>query len=109
MDGQILIYPNNQITEAGNYLISLGDSIISSISFNYNRSESNSDRLTQENLTENLEKSGIKHYNILNGAKKDLRQEVNQLDEGKPLWKYFIIATLLFLLIEILLIRYLKR
>ena len=109
MDGQILIYPNNQITEAGNYLISLGDSIISSISFNYNRSESNSDRLTQENLTENLEKSGIKHYNILNGAKKDLRQEVNQLDEGKPFWKYFIIAALLFLLIEILLIRYLKR
>ena len=109
MDGQLLIYPNNQITEAGNYLISLGDSIISSISFNFNRSESNPDRLTQDKLTENLEKSGIQHYNILNGARKDLRQEVSQLDEGKPLWKYFIIAALLFLLSEILLIRYLKR
>jgi len=109
MDGQLLIYPNNQITEAGNYFVYLGDSLISSVSFNYNRGESNPERLTQDNLTEYLEKSGIQNYNILNGAKKDLRQAVSQLDEGRPLWKYFIIATLLFLLIEILLIRYLKK
>ena len=109
MDGQLLIYTNNQITESGNYLISLGDSVLTTVSFNYNRSESNPERLTEDNLKENIENSGIGNYNILNGARKDLRQEVSQLDEGKPLWKYFIIAALLFLLSEILLIRYLKR
>lgn len=109
MDGQLLIYTNNQIIESGNYLISLGDSVLTTVSFNYNRSESNPERLTEDNLKENIENSGIGNYNILNGARKDLRQEVSQLDEGRPLWKYFIITALLFLLSEILLIRYLKR
>jgi hypothetical protein len=108
-DGQLLIYPNNQIIEAGNYLITLGDTIITGVSFNYNRSESNPERLTQDKLLESLEKSGLVNFNVLNGAQKELRQEVSQLEEGKPLWKYFIIASLLFLLSEILLIRYLKR
>jgi hypothetical protein len=108
MDGQLYIYTNNQITEAGNYIISIGDSILSNVSFNYDRNESNPEKLTEDQLRKNIEKTGLKNYNIIDGARKDLRQQVQQLDEGKPLWKYFIVAALLFLLLEILLIRYLK-
>jgi len=93
---------------AGNYKIVSGDSILPLVSFNYPRREPEAAFLSEERLKSELEQLGLNTVNILDGNQKELRQAVLQLDEGKPLWKIFIVAALIFLLTEILLIRFLK-
>jgi len=38
----------------------------------------------------------------------DLSLKLNELDQGRKLWKWFILIALLFLAAEVFLIRYLK-
>jgi hypothetical protein len=78
------------------------------LAFNYNRTESPNNFETSDQLKELLETSGWKNAAVLDGSVKELRQAVMQLDEGQPLWKIFILLALLFLLAEVLLIRFLK-
>jgi hypothetical protein len=108
IDGKIIIYVRNQIQQAGNYVIRQGEQVIAKVSFNYDRLESNPRRLSEEQLKNELDNAGWVGASILDGSAKELKQAVSQLDEGKPLWKLFIILALLFLLVEILLIRFLK-
>jgi len=108
IDGKIIIYVRNQIQQAGNYVIKQGDQVIAKVSFNYDRLESDPRRLTEEQLKTELDQAGWIGASILDGSAKELKQAVSQLDEGRPLWKLFIILALFFLLAEILLIRFLK-
>lgn len=108
IDGKTYIYVRNQITEAGNYKILQGDSVLAAVSFNYNRSESTSRFYSQEEVLESLEKSGWTTARVLDGSLKELKQEVTQLDEGRPLWKIFLLLALFFLAVEIALIKLLK-
>lgn len=107
-EGKLILNPGPQLQTAGNYKIVSGDSILALVSFNYPRRESEAAFLSEERLKSELEQLGLNTVNILDGNQKELRQAVLQLDEGKPLWKIFIVATLIFLLTEILLIRFLK-
>ena len=108
IDGKTYIYVRNQITEAGNYKILQGDSVLAAVSFNYNRAESTSSFYSQEEILESLEKSGWTTARVLDGSLKELKQEVTQLDEGRPLWKIFLLLALFFLAVEIALIKLLK-
>lgn len=108
VDGKVLLYVRNQVIQAGNYRIMQGDEQLALVSFNYDRSESSNERLSEKELETMLEKAGWPHANILDGAAKELKQTILQLDEGRPLWKLFIILALVFLATEILLIRFLK-
>jgi hypothetical protein len=108
IDGKTYIYVRNQITEAGNYKILQGDSVLAAVSFNYNRAESTSRFYSEEEVLESLEKSGWTTARVLDGSLKELKQEVTQLDEGRPLWKIFLLLALFFLAVEIALIKLLK-
>jgi len=89
-------------------VIKQGDSVLSKVSFNYNRLESKQTRLSEDQLKTRLDESGWTGAVVLDGAAKELKQAVLQLDEGRQLWKLFVILALFFLLAEILLIRLLK-
>ena len=108
IDGKTQVFVRNQITEAGNYQILQGDSLLATVSFNYNRNESASRFFSEDEVLGSLEKAGWTTARVLDGSLKELKQEVAQLDEGRPLWKIFLMLALLFLAIEIALIRLLK-
>lgn len=108
IDGKTYIYVRNQITEAGNYKILQGDSVLAAVSFNYNRAESTSRFYSEDEVLESLEKSGWTTARVLDGSLKELKQQVTQLDEGRPLWKIFLLLALFFLAVEIALIKLLK-
>jgi hypothetical protein len=108
IDGKTYIYVRNQINEAGNYKILQGDSVLAAVSFNYNRAESTSRFYSEDEVLESLEKSGWTTARVLDGSIKELKQEVTQLDEGRPLWKIFLLLALFFLAVEIALIKLLK-
>ncbi len=107
-NGILKIYVNNELPKAGNYKIMAGDSIKGWASFNYPREESEMKFENKENLLKRFNAAGFTALEILDGNQKELGNSIAQLDEGKPIWKYFIIAALLFFLLEILLIRFMK-
>lgn len=79
--------------------------LLGKYAFNYNRIESNMETVSAEVL-ENLKSDNVA---VLSGEKQNnLASVIATQEQGKILWKVFLLLSLLFLLIEILLIRLLK-
>jgi hypothetical protein len=107
IEGRVWIYPGTRINKAGNYRILQGDQEVARLSFNYSRKESLPERLSRTELEKQMEDAGWQ-ADILDGNLKEFKQAVAISDQGKPLWKLFIILALIFLAIEILIIRLVK-
>lgn len=100
---------HNQIKEAGNYKLLNQNNHEYSIGWNFNRNESNTTTLTDDEIEQQLEE------NLLDGSFKLI--EVDALDgssgiidlaDGEKYWKWCIILVLLFLALEILIYRLFK-
>ena len=92
---------NGQVTEAGVYTLSLVDEPLESFAFNYDRLESD----LQYSSTEALGR--ITGATVLDaGSQQRLVSDIRERNEGRPLWQYFIWATLVFLLLEVLVLRF---
>lgn len=101
-------YPGNLLSADGLYSVLAGSEPVFRFVMNYNRRESNPAVYTAEQLNKKIKEFGFTNISLLNNEVKDLRQAVMAADSGVKLWKLFIILTLVFLGIEILLIRFLK-
>ncbi len=102
MDVQINF--GNEISEAGFYDLFLPDTSAHYwLGFNFNRKESNLELMNSEEL-----KAQAKRLNaqIISNSDADLSAVVSELNHGIPLWKYCIVFSLLFMLIEILILRF---
>jgi hypothetical protein len=102
---RMMINANNAIQQAGLYGIYLPDSKDSVFTgINYDRIEST---LNYWNFSDLKNTTQLKNAEWLDD-KIDVAAGINELQHGMPLWKVCIILALLFLLIEILLIRFMK-
>lgn len=102
---RMMINANNAIQQAGLYgiyLLDSKDSVFTGI--NYDRIEST---LNYWNFSDLKNTTQLKNAEWLDD-KIDVAAGINELQHGMPLWKVCIILALLFLLIEILLIRFMK-
>ena len=109
LNSNTIISIHDQVTVAQNYKLTSGNKLISEVAFNYDRKESDLSVLSNDELEKKASLSGFTNINVINAEGIDLSHKISQLNEGKRLWKYFIIAALIFLGIEIVLIRYFKR
>lgn len=103
------LLPHDQVKAAGHYAISEGNQIIQGASFNYDRHESELACYSVIELQNGLKQAGIKHYSIIQTKKIPLTKQIHEMSQGTPLWKIFILLTLLFIACEILLIRLIKE
>ena len=101
----MLLYPHHQVKEAGHYLIMEGNRILRGIAFNYNRHESDMGCYNSADLEKILKTAKIKYYSVLQKSSKPLAGQIREMQQGTPIWKYFILLVLLFLAIEIGLVR----
>lgn len=101
-------YPGNLLSADGLYSVLANNKPVFQFVMNYNRRESNPIVYTTNQLNEQLKTFGLSHISLLNAEAKEIRHAVMVADSGIKLWKFFIILTLVFLGIEILLIRFLK-
>lgn len=108
MDAKTEILVHNQITNAGNYNLFAGKDLISGLSFNFNRKESDLNCFTSEELKEQLINKNFNNFNILETGTQDLKQSLMEIEQGKKLWKLCIVLALLFLAVEGLLLRFMK-
>jgi hypothetical protein len=109
LDGHTLLDVHRQVTQPGNYFVNLGDKQVTGISFNYNRRESDLSTLTGKEIEEAMAANGLKNFSLLLNSNKGLTASLTEIDYGIQLWKTCIWLTLLFLLGEILLIRFYKN
>ena len=105
---ELFLTENNQVKEAGLYELIDADNgqALQSLAFNYNRNESDVELLEPEEIKNLFAAEGIKVY-----EKSDipLNTLIKQEENGKPLWRLFIRLALLFIAIEILLLRFWKN
>ncbi len=104
---KVVLDVKGQVKSDGYYDLMLQDRILQKLAFNYNRKESNLDLYQVDDLKKlmNNSKINILEYN----AQEGMKDFVGEKDQGTVLWKWFLIAALIFLLLEILIIRFLKN
>lgn len=106
--GLINLFTQNQLQEAGNYFIKDGTTNFAGVSFNYSRKESDLTCLSLDELKNQLLTIGNKNLSFIEPSEKSISASIAELSSGTRLWKVFLILTLVFLLTEILLIRFFK-
>ena len=105
-NGNLILNLGTLLTQAGFYdLINPEDKVESIFAFNYNRQESNLSFLSIDDLKNSITSKNIQ---IIENPRENLQDIAQSISDGKRLWKYFIIACLVFLLFEIALLRFWK-
>ncbi len=103
-EGSTLLYVADELHDTGLYNLKMQDSTIAVLAFNDNRSESDLSYLNSAELGKLVPQAG----RVLDAGKGSIKNAVTETNFGLQLWKLCIILALIFLGIEILLIRYYK-
>ena len=99
---------NNQVKLAGHYQLKAEQEVLKGLGFNYDRTESGME-FSEPAVLEDM----IRRYlpgisGILTDKGKPLTETLKEINQGTTLWKLFIILALVFLGIEIILLRFWK-
>lgn len=106
LGNETLLFFNDQMTEAGIYDVMHDGAAQDAIAFNFNRKESQlayykpeelQNAVSQRNKNENIQ--------LITGDSQDISSQIIQTIHGRPLWFYFVLCALFFLLAEIAILR----
>ncbi len=104
--GKTLLYVADQIRKPGFYDLKKADSVLAVVAFNDNRKESDMHYATDQSLTDLFGKQKIALYNSQKDA---LSLNIQAKNNSIELWKLCLILAVVFLAIEILLIRFFNK
>lgn len=96
------------VREAGHYLVQNGNNMIQSISFNFPRTESIPEFYSVEELQKQIKDKDLKQVQLIESDTVNFSETVQSLNNGKQLWKYFIVIAIFFLCCEMAIIRFWK-
>jgi hypothetical protein len=102
------LFTQNQITDAGHYNVEENNISVKDLAFNFDRKESEMSFMSQEELQNQIDEKGLKNVSIIMPNEKSLTNALQEVNDGKKLWKMFLILALVFLAVEILIIRIFK-
>ncbi len=104
---QPFLYAGNQIKKAGIYNIFKDKVLVGSTALNYNRSESSMTFVSSDNLKKTF---GDEAKNIHIIEQREMKSSASALDalNKKEYWKYFVIAALIVLGVEVAVYRFWK-
>lgn len=94
-------------THAGNYMI-MQKTTVEGLAFNYNRKESDLSGYTSNDLETMIKKQSWSHTHLIKASAGNMQASLAETGGGTRLWKICILLTLLFLALEIVLIKFLK-
>ena len=104
----LLIDAGEQVQSAGFFELMKGSTLGAVLAFNYDRKESEMKFMSEEEITNKSAAAHLSEWRVLKSSVPDLGKTLNAMNQGVPLWKYAILLTLIFLLVETLLIRFWK-
>ncbi len=102
----IEVFVHEQIQQDGLYRIQMKEEDVTGLAFNYSREESEMKFLNKEQLQEIVQSSALENFQIVD-VNKGGGESIQSLSEGTKLWKWFVLGAILFLLVEVLLLRFL--
>ncbi len=108
-DGKTILDVQRVVLDPGNYQVSLDNKMLTGISFNYDRKESDLRVFGIEELKAQHDAAGLQNFSILEKGPQGLSAILTEKDYGIRLWKICIWIVLGCLLAEILLIRFWKN
>lgn len=108
VNGQTFLFTQNQVNKAGHYTITDGNATLKGLAFNYDRRESDMQFRTAEELQKQIDERGFKNMSVIEPGEKSVSGSLLEVNDGKKLWKLFLILALVFLLAEVLIIRLAK-
>ncbi|HRD40246.1 MAG TPA: hypothetical protein PLC65_16585, partial [Bacteroidia bacterium] len=107
-NNRLNIFTQGQIVEPGFYNLTLQTQTLQALAFNFNRLESGLEFYTNDEMEKNLGENHLVSYKTIIAGEKTLTSSVAGISGNTKLWKLFVILTLIFVAIEIALIRFLK-
>ncbi len=102
--GYLLFY-EDQIGNPGIYQVYADDSLIAPLAFNLPEDESDMLCEDEKALSKWINNGGFDNFSLLKEAGKATGAKLREISEGKPLWRLFVMAALIFLLLEAILLR----
>jgi hypothetical protein len=102
---ETMLYFADQLNKQGIYDVKLKDSLLASFALNEDRRESELKFYDRAELSKMF---SVSNKNILKTNAQSIAKQIETANFGTSLWKLCIILTILFLLMEILLIRFFK-
>lgn len=106
--GQLSLSFQQRPEEVGVYSLLEEDELLSLLSFNYNRNESFLSYFTKNELHKTIEINNLNNIQLIDIQKGTIGEHILQSKEGVQLWKLFIVFALVFLIIELFLLRFSK-
>lgn len=103
-----LAQQNNAQFSSGIYQL-VEDGKVAEIAMNYGTKESELSYLTPEELTTSLVQMGADKNSINSISSSEIPNLDNLVDKGTPLWKILIVLSIIFVLIEMLLVLFWKK
>lgn len=108
INNALFLYTRNQITTNGFYEVLKNNIPVLPLAFNFSRKESNLTCYNFAELEKLISEKGSKNISLIEDSQSDISKQILQEANGKKLWKLFILLALLFIAIEISLLRLLK-
>jgi hypothetical protein len=99
---------DNMIDNAGHYLIKSDNKIITSLAYNFDRKESELNYTSPEELLGKTRSVNLDNSYVINSVDKNNINILEEINKDKHLWKFCIIATLIFILAEVLITRFMR-
>lgn len=102
------LFTQNQINQAGHYIAQENSTTLKGLAFNFDRRESDMNFTSIEELQKQIDEKDLKNVSVVAADEKTVGTAIQEVNDGKKLWKLFLILALVFLLGEILIIRLFK-
>ena len=105
MPGSVGLALHDEELPPGSYALAYEGDTLTLLAMNLSRRESDLAAMPVEELKAALEEHGLTSFSVLDEGAGDLSLRLAELDQGRKLWKWFIVLALLFLAAETILIR----
>lgn len=105
MPNQLLFDLSDIVKTAGHYQLLSDTNVADVLAYNYKRNESEPEFYAEENIVSAIEENSLGQTVLINTSGESFKESLEELNNGKQLWKWFLLAALLFILAEMLIIR----
>lgn len=99
---------SDQVFNDGHYLVLNDDTTLTALAFNYDRKESDLRYYDKNELQDKIETVQLKNAQVVQNVNRNFSEIFDEIQNGRQLWKWFILLALLFILTEAALIRFWK-
>ena len=99
---------SEHIFNDGHYLVQNDDTTLTALAFNYDRKESDLRTFEPGELEEKIILAQLKNARVVHNTDRNFSEIFDEIQNGKQLWKWFILLALMFILTEVAIIRFWK-